>query len=364
MGKGVTGTTGTAGPEPDRTGSTVQQVFHRPTGACHHHHIIPPSRLCAGTTPLNEWVRRTHSAGREYTQWHEARLKRLPVVVMLATGLSLAAYPSLAQSTPDEPAPIRTFDETLELVLSVLTDYSTENFTWWIRQEVPALEIRVSSLGQADALQEAFGELPSAVPVVVGDLGINLPVQPTSVTQLTYDEKIDARDALTRRANSRYVDLRYLGLGVFVTESGIVFAQVSSEEQAALVRQFFGPDVWISGQASFGGPIESGSLAPMGRRVDSNIPLAMTALAFVTVLTVAGGLYWRRRIGVLRYAALIALPTGVFVALMSLGADRLLPGHPGFGRYQTAGVTAGATALAFGAVALIRSRASAPKGIS
>lgn len=283
-------------------------------------------------------------------------LKRLPVVMMLATALSLAAYPSLAQRTPDEPAPIRTFDETLELVLSVLIDYSTENFTWWIRQEVPALEIRVTSQGQADALQEAFGELPSAVPVVVGDLGIDLPVQPFSVTQLTYDEKIIARDTLTRRANSRYVDLRYLGFEVFVLESGIVFANVPSDEEASLVRQFFGPDVPILQRVSFGGPIESGSLAPMGRRVDSNISLAMTALAFVAVLTVAGGRYWRRRIGMLRYAALIALPTGVFVALVSLGADRLLPGHPGFGRYQTAGLIAGTSALAFGAMALIRSR--------
>jgi hypothetical protein len=26
----------------------AQQVFHRPTGACHTNHIIPPSRLWAG----------------------------------------------------------------------------------------------------------------------------------------------------------------------------------------------------------------------------------------------------------------------------------------------------------------------------
>jgi hypothetical protein len=210
----------------------------------------------------------------------------------------------------------------------------------------------------------AFGELPSAVPVVVGDLGIDLPTQPISITEMTYDEKINARETLTRRAHSRYVDFQE-PLEVFVLESGIVFANVFSDGEAALVRQFFGPDVPIMQSVSFGPP---GPIQPRPRttveRADGNLPLALTALGLVTVATVAGGLYWRRRIGGLRYVAIVALPSGVFVAVVSLGADRLLRGHPGFGRYQTAGLIAGTFALAFGAVALKRSRTRVPRGFS
>ncbi len=35
------------GPDPTELLDSAQQVFHRPTGACHTSHIIPPSRLCA-----------------------------------------------------------------------------------------------------------------------------------------------------------------------------------------------------------------------------------------------------------------------------------------------------------------------------
>ena len=78
-------------------------------------------------------------------------LKRLLVVMMLITLITTmfsTAAPSVAQKAPDDPAP-RTLDGTVELLLSVLNGYSAENFTYWILQNVPALEIRVSSQGQA-----------------------------------------------------------------------------------------------------------------------------------------------------------------------------------------------------------------------
>jgi len=36
------------GPDPTELLDSAQQVFDRPTGACHTSHIIPPSRLFAG----------------------------------------------------------------------------------------------------------------------------------------------------------------------------------------------------------------------------------------------------------------------------------------------------------------------------
>lgn len=285
---------------------------------------------------------------------------------LLAALLVVAATPANAQETREQPHPNMTFDHTLELATFTLTEFSEEDFTFWHDPEVdPAFEIRVISERQAQALRDVFGPtLPSPFVVVVGDLGIDLPERsPASVNDMTLGEKIAARDSLIRRASSRSGSFEG-GWGIGIRGSGEVSVHVPSEQDADIVRQFFGPDVEVSIGLIVPLPLPGNGILPGGpesiivERVGSNLPLAGAMLGVLIVAVVGGSFYWRSRIGLKRYFSSVVLGVGVFGVVGALLVDSLLNGYPGFGRFQLAGVVLGSIGIAVGVAVLARSAGS------
>ena len=277
-------------------------------------------------------------------------LRRSRLVLLLgAMTLLMVASPASAQDTPDQPPSVDDlgFDRTIELIFSTLREFSDEDFTYWQGpREVNRMEIRVVSDQQAEALGRVFGPaLPSPFVLVVGDLGIDPPKQPpASVNDLTYEEKIAARDAFARRLASRYVD-RSGGSGLAVSESGEVTVFTSSEEIAALARQFFGPDVSIAQGITSPLPIPEIPSRSGGA-------LITVMLAVMILGSVGGGWYWHRRIGHQGFVASLVVAAGASVILVSLTADSWFDGYPGRGLLQTAGIALGVAVVAFGVLGL------------
>ena len=70
------------------------------------------------------------------------------------------------------------------------------------------------------------------------------------------------------------------------------------------------------------------------------------------VAIIAGGAYWRPRIGLRAYGGLIAITVGAGVLLFSVIGDSLGAGTEGFGRLQLAGLIGGVLLLDAGVIAL------------
>ena len=56
------------GPDPTELLYLAQPVFHRPTGACHTSHIIPPGRFPGGSICASRWVGRADLCGHQKTR--------------------------------------------------------------------------------------------------------------------------------------------------------------------------------------------------------------------------------------------------------------------------------------------------------
>lgn len=229
----------------------------------------------------------------------------IPAVVLASFVLLLGSAVAWADDSPDQqstPADENTRSDSrhIQVLLQTLLDQSGEEFTVRIPPDGHSIEIRLSSEAQAQLAREVFSSLPTEVyTLVVGD--DPNPSMPHSVDDFTYQ---------------------------FSPRPPFDFTCCPT----------------ITGLTSL-------SLATAGR-VGPNWT-QLTIILTVVIVTVAGGaVYWRRRIGLRTYLGTIALSVGLLVFLVSVLADFLLDGHPGFGVEQWVGIVLGVGVASAGVLAL------------